>query len=1426
MNSILALLQLFIKKYMRYPFLLAFPLLIIILFLATNTVLAQQNLVSPVAPSVLFTQYSTDNGLANNSVKCILQDKKGFMWFGTRDGLSRFDAYSFQNYRSAPTLKGGISEGLSDTYILSLAQSLNKNQETDKIWIGTNNGGLNYFDYQSKNFFHYPVAINKQLQRKENTLSDVTIQALALEKKEEKDFIWIGTKRGGLQILDVEKNHFTTFLNDEKDSTSLKDNNVTAIQIDKQNKVWVTTTILQLHNSEKGTFKNFYFPNEDGTASISKLFLDNQNRLWILTWDEGVYIFDTQKEEFIKKIPTPPVTAAAQDMQGNIWFSTFGAGLFQYDKNGNFKAKYGVENYQFGLKEALAWDIYADNLGGIWLGLYSEGIEYFSPQNQQFKLWTGEIKGLKSTNTWAFEYEDENTIWLATEKGLEKIKFENQYQKLTSLDYLQTNKTPPVLDGLITTLLKAKDKTLWVGTWQGLAKLEKDKTNNDKITVFEADRTNPDALKGDKITALGEDDNGNIWVGMLYGLAKYDIQTQKFEHFFPKTNDSTSLNEGYVTAILQDSKKRLWIGTRNGLHLYNAETNAFQRVLNDVKNKNSISHNQINAIFEDKNGILWIGTNGGLNKLIENESNNSNFTFENFTEKNGLPSDVIQAIVEDTNNTLWLTTNKGVSQYNKSQKIENDSDKNTDKKQFINYDKLDGLQANDFKRGALMILPNGVIFMGGKEGFNAFHPDYLRKNNFAPKMAFTDFKLFGERVFVKDSIHQDSPLEKPINEVDEIILSHQDRVIEFDFTALSYYLPQKSRFAYKMEGFDKDWNYTDASRKFATYTSLPAGKYIFKIKAANADGIWSEEKSIAIKVTPPFYQTWWFMTFAPLFILVLGYLLYKNRVAQIQKQNQKLEQTVRERTAEINVKNEELKSTNEDLNEKNQEVLVQNEELEQQREEISAQRDAIELQNNTLKDLNENLEKSYQNLNTLTSIGQEITSVLELREVIKQVYERIQTIMPVEGFGIGLYREEKKELFYTGYIEKNEVLPDHSENLEKESIGNWTLKNQKAVFINDWKNEYKTYISELGEVTEGEESQSILYVPLSLSSKNESRKIGVLTVQSFQKNAYTERDVSILESLATYVSIALKNAETYTELDEANAKTHIINEKLTDSIRYAQTIQESILSVHNKMYRNFVECEVIYRPSSGVSGDFYWFSKILLTEKQLEKNGFLGMNLKGKVTARILAVADCTGHGVPGAFMSLIGNGLLNEIVVQRKIVEPKLILKELHEGIRQLLRQDKKTKVGKIEQANQDGMDISICLIVKNEEEENQTNDFKIVFAGAKRPMYYTQNGELKTLKGTRKSIGGRQKEEERTFEQEVVDIEKNEIIYLFTDGIADQNNKNLERIGSQNLFDFIDSVKEENLATQKQKLEQFLDNHQGNQPQRDDITFLMAKV
>ncbi|WP_338813607.1 SpoIIE family protein phosphatase [Bernardetia sp. Wsw4-3y2] len=194
--------------------------------------------------------------------------------------------------------------------------------------------------------------------------------------------------------------------------------------------------------------------------------------------------------------------------------------------------------------------------------------------------------------------------------------------------------------------------------------------------------------------------------------------------------------------------------------------------------------------------------------------------------------------------------------------------------------------------------------------------------------------------------------------------------------------------------------------------------------------------------------------------------------------------------------------------------------------------------------------------------------------------------------------------------------------------------------------------------------------------------------------------------------------------------------------------------------------------------------------------------------------------------MSLIGNGLLNEIVLQRGIIEPKLILKELHEGIRQLLRQNKKEKLEKLEQVNQDGMDISICLIVKNEEQNNETNTFKIVYAGAKRPMYYTKNGELNLVKGTRKSIGGRQKEEERVFEQEIFEIQKDEVIYLFTDGIADQHNIKLERIGSQNLFSFIDSVKEQNLATQKQKLEQFLDTYQGNQNQRDDITFLMAKI
>ncbi|WP_291723861.1 two-component regulator propeller domain-containing protein [Bernardetia sp.] len=1387
-----------------------FLFVVVFLLVCSSVAFAQESTASPVRPSVLFTQYSTDNGLSNNSVKCILQDSNGFMWFGTRDGLSRFDAYSFQSYKSAPTLEGGISKGLSDTYILAMAQSINPNKETEKIWLGTNNGGLNYFDYQSKVFHHYPVAINRKIQRKDNTLSDVTVQALAVEQDKGQEFVWIGTKRGGLQVLDVEKGEFDTFLNDEKDSTSLYSNEVSAIKIDPQNKVWVATTILQLFDREKKSFKNFYFSNDDGKASISKLFLDKKNRLWILTWDEGIYIFDTEKEQFVKKIYTPPITAAAQDTEGNIWCSTFGAGVFKYDKEGNFITKYGVEDFEFGLKEALAWDIYADAMGGIWLGLYSEGIEYFSPQNQQFRLWKGNTEVFKGSEVWDIEYENDSVLWFATEKGLEKIKFENEYQKITSIDYLVGKKIPPVLDGLITTLLRAKDNTLWVGTWQGLAKLETNtKTQKSNVTVFETDRNRPEALKGNKITALGEDKEGNIWVGMLYGLAKYDKETQDFEHFFPQSNDSTSLNDGYVTAVLQDSKNRLWVGTRNGLHLYDKEKNNFKRILNEVEKSNSISHNQINAIFEDKNNTLWIGTNGGLNWL-NNEDNNS-FSFEHLTEKNGLPSDVIQAIEEDTNGNLWLTTNKGLSFFNKTQKNKRQS-------QFTNYNKLDGLQSNDFKRGALTRLPNGVIFMGGKEGFNAFHPNYLKRNSIAPKMAFTGFKLFGKSVVVRDSLHKDSPLEKSINQVKEIILSHQDRVIEFDFTALNYFLPQKTHFAYKMEEYDENWHYTDADRKFATYTSLPAGKYTFKIKATNADGVWSEEKSIFIKVTPPFYKTWWFLIVAPLIVLTVGYLLYKNRIAQIEKRNLKLEQTVKERTAEIKVKNEELVSINDDLHGKNQEILVKNEELEQQQEEILAQRDEIEKQNNSLKQLNDNLETSYQNLNILTTIGQEITSVLELKEVIRQIYERIQSIMPVEGFGIGLYRKEKNELYYTGYIEKGKILPDHSEKIDVEGIGNWALKKQEVVFINDLEKEYGKYISELGELIEGEEPQSILYVPLSILDKGEIRKIGVLTVQSFEKNAYTNRHVTILKSLATYISIALKNAETYTQLDIANAQTHSINEKLTDSIRYAQTIQQSVLSVHNTMYHNFSECEVIYRPASGVSGDFYWFSKIELTKKQLENTTFFNESLKDKVTARILAVSDCTGHGVPGAFMSLIGNGLLNEIVNQRQIIEPKFILKELHEGIRTLLRQD---KLDENVMVNQDGMDISVCLVI-----ENKDGTFKIVYSGAKRPMYYTQKGMLKIIRGTRKSVGGRQKENVRTFEQEIIEIEKNELIYLFTDGIADQNNSTMERIGSQNVFGFIDKVKHQDLATQKQNIESFIDSHQGNETQRDDITFLMARV
>ncbi len=466
----------------------------------------------------------------------------------------------------------------------------------------------------------------------------------------------------------------------------------------------------------------------------------------------------------------------------------------------------------------------------------------------------------------------------------------------------------------------------------------------------------------------------------------------------------------------------------------------------------------------------------------------------------------------------------------------------------------------------------------------------------------------------------------------------------------------------------------------------------------------------------------------------------------------------------------------------NKEILKKSTELSQQKEEITQQ--------------NHKLKQTFLRLSILSEIGQKITATMDQNALISIIKESIEHTMPVDGFGIGIYNSRSQAIEYNNFIEENETLPFHIESATEgtKSLSVECFLEDKEIFIVDVRKEYlqknQNYVSNLF----GKLPQTAFFIPLRIRQK----PIGVMTIQSFEKNPYTEDNLALLRNLSTYVSIAVANSNAYKLVRDKN-------QNILDSIRYAKTIQGVLTPTERSILNHFSEYCLIYSPKDIVSGDFYWLTKV---------NGYI-----------FIAVVDCTGHGIPGAFMSMIGNMLLEELINQEKHMRPSKILRLMHERIRKLLKQDIKSKdnLKNSSKSNRDGMDIILCRI-----EKRTSVLYEVAYSGAKRPFWYAEpaHTEIQEIGATRHSIGGKQREQKRFFGEDSIQLPAGSSLYLTTDGFADQNSPQSHRIGSQNLKAFLNTILDKNMATQQDLLIDFLQSHKKDAEQRDDITFWGVKL
>ncbi len=834
-----------------------------------------------------FDHLTVENGLSANTVLCLYQDSRGFLWIGTYNGLNRYDGYKFKIF------KNDISDStsISDNQIRAICEDNKGN-----LWIGTWTGGLNKFNRDTETFQRYKYSPDSL-----NCISSNSVFALSKDKSGN---IWIGTGGGGLNKLNIDDESFSCYKNIPGDTSSLNDNQIYSIYIDKEGYIWLGTHKGGLNKFDKSSNKFLHYmhdpKNENSISSnwIVSIDEDSYGFLWLGTMGGRIDILDKKNNRFIsclnndltqQCISMSNAWCISEDKEGMFWIGTYDSGLGIFNRKEN-KLIHLIKDYKnpYGLNDNSVFSICEDNTGIVWIGTWSGGLNKFDKIKQKFitlmhdPMQTNSI----STNSIYSIYEDNfNELWIGTDVGgVDRInktrtKVTHYTNSPGNLYSLSSNN--------ITSICEDQENNIWIGTDGG--GLNKFNRQTNKFIHFENDPGNPNSLGSDKISKIICDSYGNLWIGAAgIGLDKLEKDSYHFKHYKYDPNNKNSISKNLVYSLYEDRSGNIMVGTRGGgLSIFNRITEEFKHFkFNPEKPNTSLSNNVVSAIYEDSKGNYWIGTDGGgLNKF---DINNNQFI--HYTEKDGLANNVICGILEDNYGNLWISTGNGISKFNYSLKS------------FINYYSEDGLQGNEFNQGASFKNSKGIMYFGGNNGLNEFNPNEIILDKSIPNVLITDFQLMHRPVKIGyDNIWDRTILKKSIIETEKIELNYDDNIIAFEISVIDFKNPSKNNYAYYMEGFDKEWTYKDASQRLVTYTNLNPGEYIFKVKGGNRDGIWNEKgRSLSIIINHPWWATWWAyslyaITF--LFIFSSSTRFYLNR--QKLRHQLELEQEHSEKLAEV-----------------------------------------------------------------------------------------------------------------------------------------------------------------------------------------------------------------------------------------------------------------------------------------------------------------------------------------------------------------------------------------------------------------------------------------------------------------------------------------------------------------------------------------------